>query len=120
LARPTGEALIRDNAGNLFEIERATLDANGRPVFVDRTSETIEQQLAPEALRLRQSWVPSNGALTVRKFIINGNPVFIDPFGNVVETEEGQADDDGVLQAQTSSAGLCPSSTTLAPTICPV
>jgi hypothetical protein len=44
-----------------------------------------------------------NGALTVRKFIINGNPVFIDPFGNVVEAEEGQAGDDGVLQAQTSS-----------------
>jgi hypothetical protein len=50
----TGKALIRDNAGNLVEIERATLDANGHPVFVDRTGETIEQQLASEALRLRQ------------------------------------------------------------------
>ena len=100
---PTGKPLIRDRLGNLVEIERSTLDANQRPVFMDKAGKTIEHQLAPNELRIRQAQVQPSGALVVRKFVINGRPIFIDPFGNVVETEEGQAGDDGVLQAQTNS-----------------
>src|SRR6266567_3531374 len=97
---PNGKPLIRNRAGDLSEVERATIGADQRPVFEDRAGKPIEHQLAPTDLRLRQ--IEPSRALTVQKFMIDGRPIFIDPFGNVVETEEGQADD-GVQEAQTGS-----------------
>ena len=40
--------------------------------------------------------------LTVQRFIVDRIPVFLDPFGNVIDVEVGQADG-GVLMAQNSS-----------------
>jgi hypothetical protein len=97
---PNGKPLIRNSAGDLIEIERATIGADRRPVFEDRVGQPIEHQLAQPDLQLRQ--IEPSRTLTVQKFIINGLPIFIDPFGNVVESEEGQADD-GVQVAQTGS-----------------
>lgn len=100
---PTGRPLIRDQAGNLVEIGEARLDASRKPQFIDRLGKPIVHELAPAALEARRLQLRPSGPLLARKFIINGNPIFIDPFGNVIETEEGQAGGNGVLQARTGS-----------------
>src|SRR5215471_683642 len=99
-AGPHGNPLIRNNAGDLVEVQRATIGTAGKPVFEDRAGKTIEHLVQPTELQRRL--LETNRTVIAQKFIINGKPIFIDPFGNVIETEEGQADD-GVQMAQTGS-----------------
>jgi hypothetical protein len=44
-----------------------------------------------------------NRTFTVQQFVLGRRPIFLDPFGNVVETEEGQAGTGAVLMSQTGS-----------------
>jgi hypothetical protein len=97
---PHALPLIRNKAGDLLEIGRATLGPDKKPIFEDRSGTVIEHQLAPTDARFRL--IEPGRNLIVQKFIIGGVPIFIGPLGNVVETEEGQADD-GVQVAQTDS-----------------
>jgi hypothetical protein len=97
---PNGKPLIRDKSGDLIEIEGATLGADQKPVFKDKNGKTIELRSAPPEQQLVP--IQPSGAVTVRKITINGIVKFIDPFGNVVDPEEGQADN-GVQEAQDGS-----------------
>jgi hypothetical protein len=97
---PNGLPLIRNAAGDLIEIARATVGADKRPAFTDAIGQAIEHELAPTAPRFRQ--IEPGRALTAQRFIINGNPILIDPNGGVIDTEEGQADG-GVQLAQNGS-----------------
>src|SRR5712692_6317374 len=91
---PSGKQLILNQAGRLIEIESATLE-RGKPVFRDKVGKAI-----PKAKPILRPQVSK--ALIAQKFMIGRIPIFLDPFGNVIDTEEGQADG-GVLEAQSGS-----------------
>jgi hypothetical protein len=97
---PHGLRLIRNAAGDQVEIEKSAINAEKQPVFSDRLGRTIEHVLPQTNARFREL-APGN-VITVQRFIIGGIPILIDPNGNVIDTEEGQADN-GVLMAQTGS-----------------
>jgi hypothetical protein len=91
---PATKPLIRSKAGKMIAIESVRLGANGKPVFLDKAGKTI----ATQALTLKAA----AQVRTVRRIIINRIPIFLDSSGNVIDTEEGQADL-SVLVAQNGS-----------------
>ena len=96
-----GKPLIRNSAGRLVEVGSATLGANGQPVFRDTAGRTIQHTVKPTAQMLARA--KTSAPTIVQRFVVDGKPVFIDPFGNPVETEQGQAGGSGVLEAQKGS-----------------
>jgi hypothetical protein len=92
---PSGKQLILNQAGRSVEVANATIE-NGKPVFRDQANKIIA---APKPVVRPEMKKVSNIA---QKFIINGHPIFLGPFGAVIDTEEGQADG-GVLEAQNGS-----------------
>ncbi|HEY6308542.1 MAG TPA: hypothetical protein VI488_19020 [Candidatus Angelobacter sp.] len=71
---------------------------------VGKTIVSPRPVIRPEILRAPVMKAPAQASksLIVQRFIINGTPIFIDPFGNVVETEEGQATGDALESQQHS------------------
>jgi len=100
---PSGTQLIRDTTGTLREIGKVTLAPNKKLVFADTAGKAITPLLAPtfKAPLLKAGAAPTT-PITVQKFIIGGIPIFIDPAGNVIDVEQGQADG-SVLVAQNGS-----------------
>jgi hypothetical protein len=97
---PHGLPLIRNTAGDLIEIGRSAINTEKQVIFEDRLGRAIEH-IVPEAHARFRKLAPGN-VITVQRFVINGRPIFLDPNGNVIDSEEGQADN-GVLIAQTGS-----------------
>src|SRR4029450_5809794 len=94
-ATVSGKALVLNSAGRQVEIERMSLTADRKPVFMDKAGRRIAAPRAIVRPNLDKTRV-------VQRFIIDKIPVFIDPFGHVIDTEVGQADG-GVLLAQNGS-----------------
>jgi len=92
----TGNPLILNRAGRQVEVSRVTLSADRKPIFMDKAGRQIQ---SPKAMLVRANL---DRRLTVQRFMIDRIPVFLDPFGNVIDTEVGQADG-GVLLAQNGS-----------------
>ena len=92
---PSGNPLIHDKAGNFVEIGKLNVTADNKAVFFDAAGAKIDHVVTPPAAHPAVSKI-------VRKFVVGAQTIFLDPLGNVVETEEGQADD-GVLVAQNGS-----------------
>lgn len=97
---PNGLPLIRNVNGDLVEIGRAAIGADKQAVFANKAGQPIEHRLAQTDAQFRQ--IPPGRIITATQFIIDGKPILIDPNGNVIDTEEGQADG-GVQIAQTGS-----------------
>jgi hypothetical protein len=97
---PSGLPLIRNTAGDLVEVGRATIGADKQLVVTDKIGKIIEHRLAQNDAQFRQ--IAPGRIITAQHFIVDGRPILIDPNGNVIETEEGQADG-GVQIAQTGS-----------------
>jgi hypothetical protein len=90
---------VLNNEGHLVEITHAERASNGRVILRDEKGSVIEPK---RALRTPAPAAQSVTPLLVQKFIVDGIPIFIDPFGNVVEVEQGQSTG-GVLMAQNKS-----------------
>jgi hypothetical protein len=90
----SGKQIILNRSGRSTEIESATLE-NGKPVLRDKAGKVIPTPKAIIEPRLSQT-------RTVQRVMIGRTPILLDPLGNVIDTEEGQADG-GVLQAQNGS-----------------
>jgi hypothetical protein len=94
---------IRSLSGELTRVSRVRIE-NGRKVFLDESSRVIQTPTAPRRISrelspiLRQPIAP----ILARRFLINGIPIFLDADGNVIDVEQGQADD-SVLVAQNGS-----------------
>lgn len=91
-----GKPLILNSAGKQVEAERITIQDH-KAIFHDKAGKVITSAkpiLAQQAANSR--------LVAVQKFIIDGRPIFVDPFNNVIDTEEGQADG-GVLLTQNNS-----------------
>jgi hypothetical protein len=93
---PSGKQLILNESGEQVEIERVTADKEGKPIFLDTAGKTITGARPILPLELDKT-------LIVQKFMMDRIPILLDPFGNVVNVEQGQAGGDGVLQAQNGS-----------------
>ncbi len=114
---PSGNPLILNRAGRLVEVQRVTVAPNGKAIFLDKLGKTIPNarpmirntapmiRMSAPASRntaLRALTFVQRNTITVQKFTFNGHPFFIDPSGNAVGVEQGQADG-MVLQAQNGS-----------------
>ena len=91
---------VRDANGTLVDVARAEINADHVLILRDRTGAVIQTQTLATGRPIFRA--PTSGAIQVQKFIINNVPIFLDPFGNVIEVEQGQADG-SVLQAQNGS-----------------
>jgi len=90
----SGKQLILNRLGRSIEIESATLE-KGKPVLRDKAGKVIPSPRAIIGPKLSTT-------RTVQRVMIGGIAILFDPLGNVIDTEEGQADG-GVLQAQNGS-----------------
>src|SRR5439155_14544192 len=91
----SGKPIVLNRAGRQIEVARIALSADRKPMFMDTAGRQIP---SPKAI-VRPTL---DKARTVQRFMIDKIPVFIDPFGHVIDTEVGQADG-GVLLAQNGS-----------------
>jgi hypothetical protein len=96
---------IRSKAGQLVEISNVRPAENGKKIFLDRAGKTIEPQFLTDSAAKNLKVGP--GKLVplprIRQFIFNHIPIFVDSLGNVIEVEQGQAQDFAVLIAQNGS-----------------
>jgi len=98
---PTGKPLVFGSAGTSVEVQSITLGRDGKPVFLDRAGKPIAGArpiMSALVLPGRQKKSP-----IVQRFQIGSKPIFVDPFGNMVEVGPGQAQTFSVLRAQTGS-----------------
>jgi hypothetical protein len=95
---------VRDATGKVVTISHLKLVA-GKPVLLDVKKAPIAaahlQVAVPRAQLLRAEVNP----LIVQEFNIDGINIFIDPTLAVIDTEQGQAGDGSVLEAQTAANG---------------
>jgi hypothetical protein len=87
---------IRSSTGTAIEIGSARIGANNKPVLLDKSGAEIK-------LAVRKAVVRPGAILTAQQFVINGIPILIDPAGNVIDVEQGQAGGGGVLMSQSKS-----------------
>jgi hypothetical protein len=99
---PKVQPTVRDATGAIVPIAHVKLDADGRPILIDASGKTIT---APLVESVKAGADPQGIAVPlVRKFVIDGFPIFIDPLLQVIDVEPNQADG-GVLEAQTAANG---------------
>lgn len=129
-AKPGPDMLpvIFNKQGKMFEVAKTQLNSNGKPlvvgaagkqiaaariivknnkaVFLDNAGKPIPSAKPLAAKRPITAAmlhpVTALKATVAQRFIVNGRPIFIDPAGNVIDTEGGQADG-SVLEAQNQS-----------------
>jgi len=101
---------VRNSSGQLVTIARAQVE-NGNLVLSNSAGARIQPRILPLAASDNRALprpappnIPSSKApLTrIRKFVVDGRSIFIDLAGNLIETEQGQADG-SVLIAQNGS-----------------
>ena len=101
--------------GAPVEISRVQKSAEGKLQFFDKSGKQVQPRMLklPPVVRQRVLLTPGKPtpvvpvaalqeALQARKLVINKIPIFIDPAGNVIDVEPGQADS-GVLISQNGS-----------------
>ncbi len=91
---------IRNAAGALVDVAHAERNERGMVLLRDRAGAMIAPRHALAGRPIFRA--PPAGPTRVQQFLVDNLPIFIDPFGNVVEVEQGQADG-SVLQAQNGS-----------------
>ncbi|HXB33875.1 MAG TPA: hypothetical protein VNV35_10650, partial [Puia sp.] len=92
---PNGKQLILNRAGQPVEIEEIRESETGRAVFLGKDKQPIEG--AHPLFKTER--VSKN---IVQRFIFGHRPIFLDAAGDVVDVEEGEADN-GVLMSQGNS-----------------
>ena len=90
-----GKDLVLTSANKQVEAEQVTVQDH-KALFLDKAGKTI-----PNVKLVFRKELISSRFVPVQKFMVNGKPVFVDASGNVIDTEEGQADG-GVLLTQGS------------------
>lgn len=116
---PNRLPVIKDKLGRLFEVEQPRMAADGRQFILNKSNKAIEVENVrmgadrkPVFLDKANKVIPSpkpqiralmNRSLIAQKFVINKVPIFLDPNGNIIDTEEGQAGGGEALLAQNGS-----------------
>jgi hypothetical protein len=108
-----GKQLILNAEGKEVEIESASIK-KGKVTFLDKAGKTVPSAKPILDKRLLMNRGIEEGPAgrmvaketpiqIVQRFIINGLPIFVDPFGNLDPVEQGQANTDAVLETQNNS-----------------
>jgi hypothetical protein len=99
----TATPVVRTTAGTTVEVESARLDANRKLILLDKTGGQIE--LLPPAILKPGGPAPTgpSGIPVVQEFNVGGVVIVVDSANNVIDVEQGQAEDGGVLEAQNGS-----------------
>ena len=114
---PHGFPMLLSKKGQLLEVHPATLGPNKKPLVLNQSGAKVEAarvsvangklvvsdkagKVIPNVKLLPMKQVGK--ALAVQKIVVNGKPIFLDQFGNIIDTEEGQATND-VLMGQSGS-----------------
>lgn len=88
--------MVRTATGALVQVVHARLGPNGLPILLGPSNRILE---------LPRKAAPSRrvaGTTVVTQFTIDKIKIFIDPASNIIDVEQGEADN-GVLEAQTNS-----------------
>jgi hypothetical protein len=93
---PNNKPLILNEKNEQVEIEHIRIGEDKKPIFLDKTGNAIQRARPIIAAELAQTRI-------VEKFVVDSIPVFLDPFGNVIDMDQGQAQDRGVLEAVNGS-----------------
>lgn len=93
---PSGKQLILNNSRRTTEIQSVTIGRDRKPIFRDQANRIIPSPKPNIRATLNRNKV-------VQKFVINNVPIFVDIFGNTIDTEEGQAGGGEALVAQNGS-----------------
>jgi hypothetical protein len=107
-----GLPVIMSRSGKMFEVEKSKLSPRGRPLIMNGNKvvevgkitilqgnkavffdNTLKKIASPKAI-VRQD---INQLRTAQKLVVNKKIFFLDPFGNIIDTEEGQADGGALL-----------------------
>jgi hypothetical protein len=99
---PGGKSVIKNKAGQTVEIARTQVAPTGKPVFLDKTGKAIDFQAAPNGNPLLLDRAGKQIDFRLTKKIINGRSFFLDGAGNLIDTEQGEADGN-VLMSQNNS-----------------
>lgn len=101
-AAPAGTALQIRAANGLVPITHARVE-RGAPVLLDAGNRAIAPASKPTIKSIAPVAPAAGRSLArVRRFIVDGVPVFVDADGNVIQTEEGQAGGGDVLMSRGS------------------
>jgi hypothetical protein len=107
-AQPGAPLIVVNIQGQRIQVVHAKLDRNGKPMLLDRTGNVI-QALATQAtkpeVRAQASKAVVPTMIVATRFVIDGVFIFVDPALAVIDVEQGEADTNGVLEAQASAGG---------------
>jgi len=81
---PSGKQLMLNKANKSIEIESVRIGADRKAIFLDKANKVIPSPKANIRATLNRSFI-------AQKFLVNNIAVFVDAFGNTIDTEEGQA-----------------------------
>lgn len=103
-----GEPLIVVNAqGARIQVAHAKLGRNGKPILLDAKG-TVIQTVASQGINKTQGQKATAQISTMiiaTRFRIDGISIFTDPSLAVIDVEQGEADTNGVLEAQAAAGG---------------
>lgn len=108
---PSDFPIAVSTQGQLLEIHPTPVGPHRKPLVLSQAGAKVEAQLSVENGKLvakdkAGKEIPNakplpmkqvGRVLAVEEFNINGKPVFVDQFGNVINTEEGQATGDALM-----------------------
>jgi len=107
-AEPGAVLTVVNTAGERVQVAHAKLGGNGKPILLDANGKVIQalpsKGVKPQA-RAEASTAEIPTMIVATKFIIDRIPIFIDPALAVIDVEQGEADTNGVVEAQTSAGG---------------
>jgi len=107
-APPGAPLIVVNTQGQRVQVAHATLGPNRKPILFDANRNVIQtlpsQGIKPQA-RAQTSKATAPTMMVATRFNIDGIFIFVDPALAVIDVEQGEADTNGVLQAQTSAGG---------------
>jgi hypothetical protein len=93
--------------GERIQVAHAKLGRNGKPILLDAKGSVI-QTLASRGINTierQKATAQISTMIIATKFVIDGIAIFTDPSLAVIDVEQGEANSNGVLEAQTSAGG---------------
>lgn len=107
-AQPNAPLIVVNAQGERIQVAHARLGPNRKPILLDTNGNVIQtlpsRATKPQARAQASETAVSTMAVATR-FTIDGIFIFVDPALAVIDVEQGEADTNGVLEAQTSAGG---------------
>jgi|SRR5580692_9012627 hypothetical protein len=104
LAEKGAVPTVINAAGQRIQVAHAKLGRDGNPILLDGNGAVIRVALT-KGIRPQAKSAEIPTMLVATKFIVDRIPIFIDPSLSVIDVEQGEADTNGVLEAQSSQGG---------------